>query len=217
MFNFPLCMSRWAAHPKSIARATPEDVAAGRLAPACDALALAPDSSESGREREAQHVQFVCLDAPTLQEGELLPVGAGIGCTQHGGKCALKGACCASCNPPEVPHAACMHPCAARLWSRGFCNAVVCRWPKLDPATLALPAQVDELLEERGVRLCGNGAVDAVTIRHPGLTLFPLDDESMDAAGPQLQVMAALMLQEEDDEEDEESGSDGEPAAETTS
>lgn len=76
----------------------------------------------------------------------------------------------------------------------------------------SLPTQVDELLEQCGVRLCGEGAADALTIRHPGLTLFPLDDESVDASGPQLQVMAALMPQEED----EESGSDDEPAAQGT-
>lgn len=65
-------------------------------------------------------------------------------------------------------------------------------------------AQVDELLEAAGVRLCGEGAAHAVTVRHPGLTLFPLDDESVDAAGPQLQVMAALLAQEDEESSSEE-------------
>ena len=54
------------------------------------------------------------------------------------------------------------------------------------------------------MRLCGEGAAHAVTVRHPGLTLFPLDDESVDAAGPQLQVMAALLAQEEEGSSSEE-------------
>ncbi|PRW61039.1 hypothetical protein C2E21_0196 [Chlorella sorokiniana] len=117
----------WATHPKSVLRATADDLAAGRVAPATDVLAL-DDTDTSSRASEPRRVQIVCLDAPALQEGELLPI--------------------------------------------------------------------DELLEQQGVRLSGEGAADALTIRHPGLTLFPLDDQCVDAAGPQLQVMAALMLQE---------------------
>lgn len=76
-------------HPKSVARATAEDVAAGRLAPASEDLALFPSSTANGSEhelpafREPERVQFVCLDAPMLQEGELLPVGAGPGSNRH--------------------------------------------------------------------------------------------------------------------------------------
>ena len=52
--------------------------------------------------------------------------------------------------------------------------------------------QVDELLVQCGVALTGSGACDAVTIRHAGLTLFPLDEEQVDPAHP-LHVMAAFL------------------------
>lgn len=88
-------------------------------------------------------------------------------------------------------------------------GAACWRQQRADVDKHCLPAQqVDELLEQRGVRLCGEGAADALTIRHPGLTLFPLDDEAVDAAGPQLQVMAALLPNEEDEESGSESSDD---------
>lgn len=62
--------------------------------------------------------------------------------------------------------------------------------------------QVDALLEGAGVSLRGPHAVDALTIRHPGLTLLPLDEEQVDPAAG-LQVMAALALMEESSSEDE--------------
>lgn len=64
-------------------------------------------------------------------------------------------------------------------------------------ATWPLP-QVDELLEACGVRLTGAGAADAVVIRHPGLSLYPLDEEQVDPAHP-LQVLAALLPTEEEE------------------
>ncbi len=83
-------MRRWAARPKSVVRATAEDVAAGRLAPASDVLALG--FSGSGSEQEPPRVQFVCLDAPVLQEGELLPVRAGAGLHNVGWASVARGA-----------------------------------------------------------------------------------------------------------------------------
>lgn len=69
---------------------------------------------------------------------------------------------------------------------------------------LACPLQVDELLAQRGVRISGPGAADAVTIHHPGLALCPLDEASVDPAHP-LQVLAALVPQEESESEEESS------------
>lgn len=73
----------WAAHPQAIARATPDDVAAGRLAPARQDLDIGSSSgcgsggSSGGEEEEAagaRLVQFVGVEAPALEEGDVLPV-----------------------------------------------------------------------------------------------------------------------------------------------
>lgn len=69
--------------------------------------------------------------------------------------------------------------------------------------------QVDALLEEKGIRLVGVDAADAVMIQHLGLTLFPLDEEQVDPAHP-LQVMAALGPTEESESEESSSSKDEE-------
>lgn len=189
-------------------------MAAGRLAPASEDLAVDLSSTENGSERELPafqeppRVPFICLDAPMLQEGELLPVSARAGEQQPSRMRAP------TLNRKWLRHVMLLryveHLLLALLSTAAQCSShALCVRSRMLMSTL--PAkQVDELLEQRGVRLCGEGAADALTIRHPGLTLYPLDDECVDLAGPQLQVMAALLLQDGD----EQSGSDDQPTGE---
>lgn len=52
-------------------------------------------------------------------------------------------------------------------------------------STHLLASQLDELLRgQPGLELAGPGAVDAVVVSHPGLTLVPLDEEAVDPAHP---------------------------------
>ena len=81
--------------------------------------------------------------------------------------------------------------CRCRRFSPLFLALLLPR-PTHPPLPSCAINQVDELLVQCGVALTGSGACDAVTIRHAGLTLFPLDEEQVDPAHP-LHVMAAFL------------------------
>lgn len=58
------------------------------------------------------------------------------------------------------------------------------------------PQQIDDLLAARGISLIGKDAVHAVTIKHPKLCLYPVDNEQLIEMEEQsefiLQVAACL-------------------------
>ena len=65
------------------------------------------------------------------------------------------------------------------------------------------------LLTSRGKVLSGKNAVRAVTIHHPGLSLYPIDNEQLVEGGGELAIGAAL-LPCCDEEEESESESESE-------
>ena len=54
-------------------------------------------------------------------------------------------------------------------------------------------AQVDDLLQDRGVRLVGQAASSAVAIEHAGYALYPLADEDGADHAQGLQTSAAFV------------------------
>lgn len=67
--------------------------------------------------------------------------------------------------------------------------------------------QVDDLLTSRGKGTVGEHAVRAVTINHPGLSLYPLDNEQLVEMGGELAIGAALLPCCDEEEEETESDS----------
>ena len=55
------------------------------------------------------------------------------------------------------------------------------------------------MLQQHGLAVAGSGAVDAVTLAHSGLSLYPIDSDQLGGSG--LQVGGALVLLEEGEEE----------------
>ena len=77
-------------------------------------------------------------------------------------------------------------------------------WLSAPPLTLPAlrpPAQLDDLLAQRGLQLVGPRAVPGVALHHPGLALCPVDFEQLRAADGELQVGAVLVPLDSEEEE----------------
>jgi hypothetical protein len=195
----------WARRPENVGRATPQDVAAGKLAAARAELAMHPPDTAGGaaaaaleelslggaaadascRQREAgqpplRRVDFVTVAAPRLEPGDVLPVRLRplLAVQQQRPFLHLPWLIALKAGPfPPV-------------WLKPARHQPSTHTPTRPPSLL----QIDDLLQQRHVHVSGGGSstADAVLVSHPGLSLVPLDEAAVDPRTP-LQVLAALL------------------------
>ncbi|KAL4441856.1 hypothetical protein ABPG77_003772 [Micractinium sp. CCAP 211/92] len=136
-----------------------------------------------------------------VREGKLAPAADGLGCgphlstvdsSSHSSSCnaAAGDPSLASLSLEDAPQSTAAGAGSRQEAALGVVEFVRIEAPALAPGSV-LP--LDDLLREQpGLELAGPGAVDALVVSHPGLTLVPLDEEAVDPTHP-LQVLAALV------------------------
>lgn len=137
--------------------------------PACDAEAPAPP--QLGNRADAVRPEEVVVERLSIGESDVGESDLLMVCTPLR-RCRCRCRCRASCG--------------ASLSSSSSSLTFV---PAAIPRPLAL--QVDYLLQLRGLQLVGDAAVQALTIHHPGLALYPVDGEQL--RGGEVQVGAAFL------------------------